>query len=415
MNRLARLIWGTDFDPAVRPLVLSSFGGTLAGSSVWTFVGIWAIKHLGASQSALSIGFLVGAIASISSGWLGGHVSDHVGRRKVMLVGWAGQVLAPLGLLASGQHVIVGLAALTVFSIFGSVFSAAQYAMVADLLPPERREAGYAAVRVAQNLGVVFGPAVGGLLLLGNSWARLFIGVFVLGSCAFALGYRLLPSRGLYAPDGVPERNSFGVVRRDRAFLLFIASALLASMTYLTFESLLPISLTTSHGIPPSDWGFLVIINGAIVAFGQLRLTKAVAHISPAVKLAAAMPLMGFPFLFLQVDDSVGVVAVLMTIFVLGEMLWVPTSQAVASRLAPPDLRGAYMGVYGGASQAAWALTPFAGLQTRAAFGDSAMWVGVAAVSLVAGAVGAFAARSHYAMPSPRIESPPATPGAVGP
>jgi predicted MFS family arabinose efflux permease len=41
--------------------------------------------------------------------------------------------------------------------------------MVADLLPPERREAGYASVRVANNLGVCFGPPLGGLLLLGNA------------------------------------------------------------------------------------------------------------------------------------------------------------------------------------------------------------------------------------------------------
>jgi predicted MFS family arabinose efflux permease len=394
MNRVARLIWGTDFDPAVRPFAAASFGGTLTGSSVWVFVGIWAIKHLGASQSALSVGFLISAVVGIASGWIGGHISDHVGRRRVMLCAWAGQTLAPLGMLASGRHVVAGLALLSASSACGSAFSAAQYAMVSDLLQPERREAGYAAVRVAQNLGVCFGPAVGGLLLLGNDWARLFVGVSVLGACSLSVAYRLLPSRGLYAPESSPQRGSFGVVRRDRPFLIFIGSVVLATMTYLTFETLLPISLTTSHGVKASYWGFLVIINAGLVAFGQLRLTAAVSHLSPAVKLAAAMPLMGFPFVFLAVDDSIVVVAVLMTIFVIGEMLWVPTAQAVAARLAPPDLRGAYMGVYGGASQAAWALTPFAGLQTRAAFGDTAMWAGVAAVSLVAAAAGAVAAHS---------------------
>jgi predicted MFS family arabinose efflux permease len=41
-------------------------------------------------------------------------------------------------------------------------------AMVADLVPPERHEAAYASVRVASNLGVVCGPPVGGLLLIGG-------------------------------------------------------------------------------------------------------------------------------------------------------------------------------------------------------------------------------------------------------
>ena len=67
-------------------------------------------------------------------------------------------------------------------------------------------------------------------------------------------------------------------------------------------------------------------------------------------------------------------VVLIVLVFVVGEMLWVPTSQAVVAAFAPADIRGAYMGVFGGAWQAAWALTPFFGLQLRSAFGDAAMW-----------------------------------------
>jgi len=59
--------------------------------------------------------------------------------------------------------VILGLAVMAAFGVFGAMFNAANYAMVADLLPPQRREAGYASVRVANNLGVCFGPPLGGL------------------------------------------------------------------------------------------------------------------------------------------------------------------------------------------------------------------------------------------------------------
>jgi len=85
LRRLSRLIWGTDFDPAIRPLLLAAFAGTFAGSAAFPFLGIWAVKHLGASQVQLSVGFLLGAISAIASGWLGGHLSDHLGRRRIML------------------------------------------------------------------------------------------------------------------------------------------------------------------------------------------------------------------------------------------------------------------------------------------------------------------------------------------
>jgi predicted MFS family arabinose efflux permease len=229
-------------------------------------------------------------------------------------------------------------------------------------------------------------------LLLGNAWSRLFIGVLALGALSLVLGLRLLPPRGRYAPEFAPERSSFAVVRRDHPFLLFVFSSVLASMTYVSIDALLPISLATSHGIPPAVWGFLIVINAGLVTLGQLRLTRAVSRFSPSVKLAVAMPLMGFPFVFLSLEDSVFFVAALMTVFVLGEMLWVPTSQTVVARFAPADVRGAYMGVYGSTSQAAWALTPFLGLQVRHAFGDATMWAAVAAVSVVAATVGAVAA-----------------------
>ena len=49
-------------------------------------------------------------------------------------------------------------------------------------------------------------------------------------------------------------------------------------------------------------------------------------------------------------------------LFVIGEMLWVPTSQAVVAGLAPADLRGAYMGAFGSRAAAGFALAPFIGL-----------------------------------------------------
>jgi hypothetical protein len=59
------------------------------------------------------------------------------------------------------------------------------------------------------------------------------------------------------------------------------------------------------------------------------------------------------------------------------------------------------MGVYSSASQAAWALTPFAGLQVRHGFGDAAMWATIGVLSLVAAAAGAVAASGRRVASAP--------------
>jgi predicted MFS family arabinose efflux permease len=391
--RLFRVVWGDDVDRALRPVLAVQLAGSLAFSSAWTFIGIWAIDELGASSRQLSFAFLFGAIAAVLGGYLGGHLSDHVGRRPLILFGWGAEAIFILFYALVGHHVYLGLVLVALGGVLGSIGGAADQAMVADVVPPERHEAAYAAVRVASNLGVTLGPPIGGLLLIGDTWPVLFVGVSVLATGAFAIAWRFLPRRGAYAPAEPPTRGSFGVIVRDRPFLLFLLSGALAYLVYVAYETVLPISAVQTHGLAPSTWGFLVIINPAMVTFLQLRLTRAVTGIPPGPKLVVAMLLMGFPFLLLSVNGSLPVFALVILVFVIGEMLWVPTSQMVVASLAPEDVRGAYMGAFGSTAAFGFALGPFVGLQLRGAYGDGAMWAFFAAVSVVAALTGAAAVR----------------------
>jgi predicted MFS family arabinose efflux permease len=396
-NRLVRLIWGGDVDRALRPVLAVSLAGSIAGASAYPFLGVWAVKELGASQQLLAVGYLCSAILSGVVGYIGGHTSDHIGRRPMILVGGLFQVAMPLVLLAVGHHVYIGLTALALLPVFGSLGGAADQAIIADLVAPERRAAAYAAQRVAANLGVTIGPVLGGALLIGGHWPHLWLGTFALGLVSYGIAFRLIPRTGAYAPEGPPERSSLGVILRDSPFLLFMAASALATMTYIATETLLPISVTTTHHLAPAAWGFLMILNPLFVTLFQLRLTRRTAHVRASVKLAIAMPMMGVPFLLLNLNGSAPVIALVIVIFVCGEMLWVPVSQAVVAALAPADIRGAYMGVFGSTWSIGWALTPFLGLQVRHAYGDATMWMCVATVGVLAGILGLLAARGHDA------------------
>jgi predicted MFS family arabinose efflux permease len=393
--RIFRLVWGGDVDRALRPVLAVSLIGSIAGASAYPFLGIWAIKELHAPQSTLAFSYLIGAVLAGATGYAGGHWSDRVGRRPLILAGWGFQAAVPLALLAVGHHVYLGLALLALLPVFGSLGGAADQAMVADLVAPDRQEAAYASVRVASNLGVTIGPVLGGALLVGGHWPHLWIGTLVLSTIGFAVAVRYIPRGGAYAPEGPPQRGSFGVIVRDTPFLLFMLASMFATMTYVATETLLPISVTTTHHLAPALWGVLMILNPLFVTVFQLRLTRWTAGIPASLKLGVAMPLMGVPFLLLNVHGSAGVIALVIMLFVIGEMLWVPTSQAVVAALAPADIRGAYMGVFGGTWSVGWAATPFLGLQVRHAYGDATMWMCVATVGVIAGIMGLLAARGH--------------------
>ena len=402
LGRLLRMIWGDDVEPALRPLLIVGFAGSLAGSACWTFIGIWAIDELDASSSQLGLYFVAAAVISASMGYLGGHVSDHLGRRPVILAGWGLTAFVPLSWTLVDDY-MTALPLLLLLSLFGPVAMGATQALVADVVPPERHEHSYASLRVASNLGVTLGPPIGGALLLSGNYDVLWIGVTSIGALVLFLAWRLLPARGEYAPDEPPARGSFGVIRRDGAFLLFLAAMVLAHLVYFAYEAVLPITAVDSYGLTPAAWGFLVIVNPLLVTVFQMRLTRRVERYPAAPKFAIAMLLMGWPFLLLSVNASVAVIAVVIVIFVVGEMLWIPTSQAIAAGLAPADLRGAYMGAFASTSSAGFALGPFFGLQVRGELGDTAMWTFFAGAAVVGAVLGVIACRYAFEIRKARL------------
>ena len=387
---LVRLIWGDDLDRPLRPVLGVTFASSAAGSGLWSFMAIWAVEELGA-KSQLPFVYLVGAVLAGASGFLGGYLSDRIGRRRVILVGEAAMAVYPLVLLALSSSMWTALVALMFAGVFGSLGGSVAQAMVADLVPPERHEAAYSSVRVAANLGVVIGPPLGGLVLILGSWSALFPTIAILSALAWLVAWRYLPHRGEFSPKGPPERGSVATILADRAFLLFLGSAVFAWLVYVAYEVVLPVSLVDGFGYEPSAWGFIVWINPLLVTLFQVRLTRATAGVPSAPKLVVALLVMGLPYLLLVASHSVLAVVTVVVVFVIGEMLWVPTSQAVVAELAPQDLRGAYMGAFGSAPAIGFALAPLIGLQMRNSFGDDATWTLFAFLGVVAAVLGGLA------------------------
>ena len=115
---------------------------------------------------------------------------------------------------------------------------------------------------------------------------------------------------------------------------------------------------------------FLVIINPLLVTFvpaaaDPLDGRRAGRRSSSAI----AMPLMGLPVPAPAAQRRRPGRALLVTVFVIGEMLWVPTSQAAVAAFAPADIRGAYMGFFGGSWRSRGRSAPFLGLQVRTHLG----------------------------------------------
>jgi predicted MFS family arabinose efflux permease len=396
-----RRIFGDEIDPVLNTVLATVVLGVVGQYAFFSFFAIWALDELHAPQTEVGLAFTASALSAVLGAIIGGRVSDRVGRRPLIVTATIAQTLAPALLLAPGLGRWPPFGVLVAMGFVQPVRGTSQRALIADLVEEHERERAYGAFRVAFNIGATTGPLLAaGLVAL--DWTALHVGISVAYALSLLPALRL-PATATAAAAGGP-RVSLRSLFSDRVFALLFAAGLLAYGVYNAYEVLMPVSLTQAHGFSPELWGLVAVVNPIVVIVFQMRLTRWTANIGLAPKLALAVPLMGLPFLVLALTAAVPVVLLVIVAFVVGEMLWAPGSEAVVARMAPPGRLGAYLGTATAGSWAGSSLTPVAGLQTRAAFGDSAMWVLVAGASLAGGLLYLRAAGSRHS----RRESRPA-------
>src|SRR6202142_633852 len=91
-----------------------------------------------------------------------GSLSDHFGRRTVILTSCAGLGLDFI-LMALAPNLWWLLAGRLISGITAASFSTAA-AYISDVTPPEKRAAGFGMIGAAFGIGFIVGPALGGLL-----------------------------------------------------------------------------------------------------------------------------------------------------------------------------------------------------------------------------------------------------------
>jgi hypothetical protein len=104
---------------------------------------------------------------------------------------------------------------------------------------------------------------------------------------------------------------------------------------------------------------------------------------------------MGLPFLAFLAASDVAVIAAVIAAFIVGEMVWMPTSQAVASQLAPSAARGTYFGALAAMTGPAWTLAPFVAFQLKTHAGVHAVWLLFASIGVASALAGAAAVRAQ--------------------
>lgn len=332
-------------------VVIVTFIDRIGGALIFPFFALYLTSKFNVGMTDVGVLFATFSLSSFAGSTIGGALTDRFGRKGIII----------FGLIASSfSAVAMGFApsfnyffALALFiGILSDVAGPAHQAMVADILPEEKRADGYGIIRVAFNLSVTIGPAIGGFLA-ARSYLLLFLSDAAISLLTVILIALFLPETKPQAHPNAPKVTvassfgGYGKVFRDGAFILFLGAVMLGVFTYMNMNTTLGVYLRNEHGIPASGYGLLLSLNAAMVVLMQFPITRKVEKYPPMLIMALGtfLYVIGFSMYGFVAVYSLFVLA--MIIITIGEMVIAPISQALVASFAPEDMRGRYMAVSG--------------------------------------------------------------------
>lgn len=361
------------------------FAGTFINRFGGFVVPFLTLYLTGQGYSTDAAGLAVGAYGAgnLLASLMGGHLADKLGRRQTIVFSTFGAAIMMLCLSqALTLPVIVVLTFLT--GLVSEAYRPAASALLTDLVKPGQRLTAFATLRVTFNAGFAFGPATAGLLA-GFGYIWLFIGDAFTSALFGLVALLALPRGARSQANGTNWGDVISVVRRDKRFQQLLLANFAVSLVFMQMASTFGL-FVTQLGFPPAVYGAIISLNGALIVVCELPLTLFTRRFPTRQVMALGYALIGGGFAMNYFAHSVPALVACMMIFTLGEMFALPMASAYVADLAPPHMRGRYMGVNGMTWSFALIAGPFLGMKLLA-LAPGALWLTCGVLGLLAAVV----------------------------
>ncbi|MGB9674023.1 MAG: MDR family MFS transporter, partial [Anaerolineales bacterium] len=340
---------------------------TIGSSMIWPFLMIYVSKRLNQPLSVNASLLTLNSIAGLTSSLIAGPIIDRLGRKRVMVISLLTNSLGYV-LLSHADSMLSFAVLMIVQGASNPLYRIGADAMMADLIPPEKRVDAYSMMRLSNNLGVSIGPAIGGIVASVSYQIAFYcaaVGLSIYGLLMAFLARETLPQLQVFGKDNQRAKElplgGYQHIFHDTRFVLFILAFLFTNISASIMWVLLSVYAKTNYGVLENIYGFIPVTNALMVVFFQLPVTS-------LTRRFKTLPVIAVGALFYAV--GVGSVALgsgflwfwgSMVIMTIGELIIVPTSSTYVANLAPTDMRGRYMSLYGLTGVVANGVGPVAG------------------------------------------------------
>jgi MFS family permease len=343
-------LFGVEFPPLVWMMLAGTLFTRTAFFMVWPFLAVILARDFHLPPA--TIGSIIGS-AFLASGLIGfysGNLSDRFGRRRIMTAGCMGAVCA-YALLATAHSVAAYAVGAFLVGLTRASLESPGSALIGDNIPDQKtRHLALHARYFLINVGGAIGPLLGIVFGLSARQPSFWItaGAYAVYAGVLDQGFRRAPER--LHPDAKKHASfvlALRVLRRDRRFLLLVASNFLVMSAYAQQESTL-IQYVGQNGSARAVGvvAALLATNAVTIVACQFPLLRLLGGYDLYTRTYAGLVLFGAAFVAYAVLPVSGFLVWIVATWVLsvGEAILFPTLQLQIDRLAHDRLRGSYFG-----------------------------------------------------------------------
>lgn len=292
-----------------------------------------ATSHIGAVGGAYTA-------AAAVAGIIGSLFLDRYDRRSALALAMLGLALGTAaGGFATGLGTLLGARVLA--GAFGGPATSISLAIIADVVPPERRGKALGAVMAAFSLASVLGVPAG--LELARHWGfrAPFFTLAGVGLVTTFLAIRLLPPMTRHLGQSRPKGF---LPTFDRLTLLSLSNTAVVMVGVFSIVPNLSTFVQHNLGYPREQLGLLYLVGGA-ASFLSMRIVGRMVDKwgpVPLVLVGTAFHVVALHTAFISPKDTLPVLIIFTLYMLSGSVRMVPI-QTLASQVPQPDQRARFM------------------------------------------------------------------------
>ncbi|MFK7949076.1 MAG: MFS transporter [Saprospiraceae bacterium] len=322
------------------------------GTMVLPFLTVYLTTVL--DFSLTNAGFIASGFGfgSLAGSYLGGRFSDKFGANNVIIASLVtGGIMFIFLQFAVSFYGIMAMIFVT--AMFGEAYRPAMTTSMGDYVPKSETGRSMSLIRLAINLGMAGGPAIGGFIAvtLGYHWLFWIDGLTCISAAIifYFVSRHWKKQANKNDITAILEEDETEAIPplKNKNYVIFLIATYFVGFVFMQWFHSVPVFLKSGWNLQEDAIGTLIGLSCIIIVVFEMPLIHSV---EKAGKIRGyilfGVFLIGVSYLFFLFDGSFALALVIVSIWTCGEMIFMPLNNAIPINVSTKKNRGEYMSYF---------------------------------------------------------------------